>query len=434
MMGRSLVRALGRGRLAGSLAGALVAVVLVGGRAVAQPAGGSPTDTLRQQVERTFDVLPVKNGVALRPKSPVRDVQWVEVTDGTISINGTPVSGAELRDKLGENAGVVIQLSYLDPAARTALFREIGGQAPVEAPDRDGSAKRTRRTDGRFRLGGSITVPADEIVDGDVTAVGGSVHVFGEVDGEVVAIAGAVELGPGAVVRDVTVIGGSLQRDPTARVRGEIVEIGARPVEFAGVRFPRNRFREIWQAWALGSVFALFSTLMRVAALCLLAALVILLGRDQVERISARAAAEPLKAGAIGFLAQLLFLPLLIFSILLLVVTIIGIPLLVLIPFILLGLGIVALVGFTSVAHWIGGLLAERLGWVDRGPYTTTIAGILLVVSPLLLARLVGVATGGIFPMTFGLSLVGTLVEYLAWTIGFGAVALVRFQRPTASA
>jgi len=62
-------------------------------------------------------------------------------------------------------------------------------------------------------------------------------------------------------------------------------------------------------------------------------------------RISARAAAQPLKAGAIGLLAQLLFLPLLIVTIVLLVVTIIGIPLLVLIPFVLLGLVAVPLLG-----------------------------------------------------------------------------------------
>jgi hypothetical protein len=32
--------------------------------------------------------------------------------------------------------------------------------------------------------------------------------------------------------------------------------------------------------------------------------------------------------------------------------------------------------------------------------------------------------------MTFGLGFIGFLVEYLAWTVGFGAVALARFNRP----
>ena len=94
-------------------------------------------------------------------------------------------------------------------------------------------------------------------------------------------------------------------------------------------------------------VFAV-STLVRVGMLCLLAALVLLFGRDYVARVGIRAAAEPLKAGAIGLLVQLLFLPLLIVTILLFVITIVGIPLLILIPFAILLLMVLALVGFTG--------------------------------------------------------------------------------------
>jgi hypothetical protein len=264
-----------------------------------------------------------------------------------------------------------------------------------------------------------------------VVNIGGAIHVLGEVRGDVVAIGGTVELGPAANVDgDVTVIGGSLLRDPAARVRGEVVDVGAGSMESWRARFPGGRWREMWKGWTFGSALSLLSTLTRVAVLCLLAALVVLLGRDHVVRVSARAAAEPLKAGAIGFLAQLLFLPLLIVTIVLLVVTIIGIPLLVLIPVVLLGLAAVALVGFTSVAYHVGHLLNARFGRVGHGPYATTTTGILILVSPLLLARILGLAGGVVFPMTLGLLVIGTILEYGAWTVGFGAVALVRFNRP----
>ena len=36
-------------------------------------------------------------------------------------------------------------------------------------------------------------------------------------------------------------------------------------------------------------------------------------------------------------------------------------------------------------------------------------------------------------PMTASLALVGWLVEYVAWTIGFGAVALARFNRSSSA-
>jgi len=68
----------------------------------------------------------------------------------------------------------------------------------------------------------------------------------------------------------------------------------------------------------------------------------------------------------------------------------------------------------------------SRLGWNDKNPYMVAAVGIALIVSPVLLSRLVGFA-GILWPITWTLLLLGLLAEYLAWTIGLGAVALVRF-------
>jgi len=118
----------------------------------------------------------------------------------------------------------------------------------------------------------------------------------------------------------------------------------------------------------------------------------VLVGREHVERAGARAAAEPIKAGVVGLLAQLLFVPLLVITILVLVVTIIGIPLLVLIPFVLLALAAIGLVGFTAVAFSLGRLVSRRFDWSDRNPYVTVVTGIVLLISPVLIARLIGLA------------------------------------------
>jgi len=111
------------------------------------------------------------------------------------------------------------------------------------------------------------------------------------------------------------------------------------------------------------------------------------------------------------------------------VVTIIGIPLLVLIPFALLALAVIGLVGFTAVAFNLGHLVSQRFNWSDRNPYLTVVAGILLLVSPVLVARLIGLAGVMLFPLTGTLAFLGYLAEYIAWTVGFGAVALLRFSR-----
>src|SRR5437773_11373497 len=106
--------------------GALLVVALAmafGGHGAAQSAGAP--DALRRQVERRFDVLPLRDGIALRPKAPRSTVRSIEITDGLIAIDGTPATGAELRDKLGPDADLVLRLSYLDADAR----RELAGVA-----------------------------------------------------------------------------------------------------------------------------------------------------------------------------------------------------------------------------------------------------------------------------------------------------------------
>ena len=207
----------------------------------------------------------------------------------------------------------------------------------------------------RVRIGGSLSVASGEVVDGDVVAVGGSVTVDGEVHGDVVAVGGSVTLGPEAnVERNVVVVGGRLSRAPGARVAGKAQEVG-----FPGMDFGRWNWRHnpvgSWASSMLGSAFAFVGTLARVVVLCLLVALVALFGRDTMEGAGATAAESTIKAGAIGFLAQVCFIPALIITVVVLVMTVVGIPLLLLLPFAFLAAAVVGLVGFASVAHLVGG-------------------------------------------------------------------------------
>jgi hypothetical protein len=410
-----------------------------GGVASAQPGPGQQ-DALRRQIERRFEVLPLRNGLALRPRDDRHGVRSVELIDGAIDIDGAPATGAELRDKLGSDADLVLRLSYLDAEARQRLFGSVAvtperPPEPPEPPDTPLARAGRSRHDGndRVRFGGSVTVNQDEVVDGDVVAIGGSVRVDGQVTGDAVAIGGSLALGPKADVQgDAVIIGGTLSRDPGARIGGKLVDVGTGNFDFG--RFPWGRVRlgrpfVPFSGTALG-LLALMSTLARVAVLCVLASLVMLVGREYVERVGARAVAEPVKAGVIGLLAQLLFIPLLVITILVLVVTIIGIPLLVLVPFAVLALAVVGLIGFTAVASYLGRLINHRFAWSGDNPYLTVVIGIVMVVSPVLIARLIGLAGILVFPITGTLTFLGFLLEYVAWTVGFGAVALLRFARP----
>jgi hypothetical protein len=425
-------------------AASLVALVAALGGVAAAQSGAD----LARDIERRFDVLLLREGVVLQPKNASRGYRSIEVTDAGIAIDGQPVTGSELRDHLGPDAELVLRLSYLDAGARRELFaRRVPAEReappapavvvpppipeaplpPTPRPRRDGG-----RSGDRVRFGGSVTVRAGEFVAGDIVAIGGSARIDGTVDGDVVAIGGSVDLGPDADVRkDVVVVGGQLRRAEGARVGGEVNEVG-----FGAGRFWRNgEFQNFgWWPFLLpfGSAIALMSTMVRLAVLALLGCLVVLFAHDYVERVGARAAAEPVKAGIVGFVTQLLLLPILLIVILVLVITIIGIPLLLLVPFALLALVVLFFVGFTAVAHHLGRLVRARMGWAGENPYATALLGFVVVLAPVLLARVIGLAGGFLFPFTATLAAIGFALEYVAWTVGIGAVALLRFEKRAA--
>ena len=399
-------------------------------------------DALRSSLEKRFVIVPIANGVVLTPRFRTT-VKSVELSDATIAIDGAPVTGGEVRERLGDDANLVLQASYLDPAARRSLAQgTTPSPKPVDptTPTIDpGSIERidpqpprtprTRRREDIVRIGGSVTVDNDEYVRGDVVVIGGSARIDGEVDGEVVVVGGSARFGPQADVHgDTTVVGGGLSRDPGAVVRGAIHEVGFGDIAWRG-RGEWGRSAD-WD-WMNGIYpFArLTGTLVRITLLILLTTLVLFVAKTPVEQIADRVAADPVKSWFVGFLTEMLFIPVLIMTAVVLAISIIGIPLLALLPVAIVALLVVMLVGFTAVAYHIGRLLQDKVDVLRTRPYAATFAGILLIVSPVLLARLVGL-TGDLGFVVWPIAAVGFLLEYSVWTAGLGAAALARFNRP----
>lgn len=416
--------------------------------------GSSDVQALRSRVERRFQILPLANGVVLTPRFKTA-ARSVEVADGTIAVDGAPVTGAELRQKLGADADLILQVSYLDAASR----RSLAGMSPTSAgpaaaqvpaaagtpapempaiapePQRGDDARpripRSKQREAVVRIGGSVKVTADERVTDDVVVVGGSADVDGQVDGDLVVVGGSATLGPNADIRsDVTVVGGALNQDPKAYVGGKVQNVGFGEIPFGG---DWRRHRD-WHGWdpigRLRPVGRFMGTAVRVGLLMLFSALVLFVARTPVEQIAQRAAAEPLKSWVVGFLAEILFVPILILTVFVLAISIIGIPLLLLVPVAIVGAMVAFLVGFTGIAYYVGGVLQSHVEQLRARPYAATLAAILVIVSPLLLARIVGL-TGELGIIVGILVAVGVVVEYLAWTTGLGAAALVRFAKPT---
>src|SRR6185436_11909504 len=101
---------------------ALVAMVAAADQAIAQTSQ-TDTATLRSRIERRFDVLPLRDGVALRPHDSSRGVRSIEIANGVIAVDGQPVTGPDLRQKLTlDDANLVLQLSYLTDQERRVMF------------------------------------------------------------------------------------------------------------------------------------------------------------------------------------------------------------------------------------------------------------------------------------------------------------------------
>lgn len=424
----------------------LLAGVLAGGAAAASSQlSGDEQRTLRDRLTARYDVVPLSDGIALRPKTRSADVRLIEVSGGTVVVNGTPVTGRELRERVGGDADPILRLSYMSADDQRAMFAP-----PVEAPtppkerepavERErgdpvaGEARERRRQRGRerIRIFGDVSVGRDEEISQQVVAVLGSVRVDGVVGGEVVAVLGSVDLGPEAVVRgDIVAVGGRVRRAPGAQTHGSVTEVSVADWNFGVGISPRPM--DWWGPfhWSgnFGAVPRLIGSTFRVMLLLLLTGIAFLIARGTVESAAQRVNDNPIKATVIGLLAEVLIPPVLLLTAIVLAITLIGIPLLLLLPFLVLILIFLAILGFAGTSAAVGQWVQRRFGLGDGSPFITIWIGLLVILSPILIGRILGLAGWPVSPFALMFVLVGFTVELLAWASGFGAVLSNTFGR-----
>lgn len=416
-----------------TVAMALVVTVITVGAAASQ----EMTDEQRRfraHIEDQYNIVPLPEGVALTPKARGGPIRIIEVSEGEIAINGLPLSGRELKKWLGNDSEPILWLSYLSADRRRELFAGAGAQGSSRTQTRRGAEQGPtfeRRSSGeRVRIFGDVTVEQDEHVGGNAVAVIGSVRVNGEVGEQVVAVLGSIDLGPKSVVSgDVVSVGGRIRRAPGAQVRGNITEIS---LGDAGAHIsigpwfgPIDAFGGI----GVGGVQRLLGSTFRMLLLALLAGIALVVARGSVERSAERVMDNPPKAMLVGLAAELLVVPVFVLTVIVLVVTLIGIPLLLLTPFAVLMLLLLALVGFSGTAYAVGQSTRRRFGMSGPAGFADICVGLLVILSPLLLGRVIGVVAWPGNPLTWLLIFTGVAFEFVAWTIGFGAVVMNSFSR-----
>jgi hypothetical protein len=351
-----------------ALATALACAAGPAGAKAAKPAPAAPQDS--EQVLKSF----------------VIDKNGVRIETGPRKADGTP--------------GMNIQIDPTQIRSRVVIGHDSGGIIGVHGPglvvDTDGA--------GLVRVFADAEVPAGERVEGDVVAVFGSVLVEGAVSGNVVAVFGSVKLAPASSVEgDVVSIGGGLDQARGATVGGESVSLGFLPVALGMPALPVLLI-SVFIGWLL-SIFVGW--------------IVTLLIPERMLRVATTAS----RRGVASFFLGLASTPLMLFSCMLLLITVIGIPIALLLPLLF---ALMAWAGQIASTYVLGSrLLRRRLG--QGGAMRPILAGALFVA--LFFAAGAVLATPPGFPRTAALffSLLGVLLVFCLTTIGTGAFLLSRF-------
>lgn len=442
-------------RLAVSRGLSLVALAALVVLAVGVPASAATSPAERTEVLKHFEILDLSDRVVLRPLATESRLPQIELPDDSESaiVSGRELDAGEVSAAYGPaGAEVVATLLRLEPAARRAALglsprQEASEEEPAAPappvppavpalPAHDG-----RASDARVAFGHGVTIEADERAD-EVVCIAGSVRVLGEVMGNAVAIGGSNRVS-GKVYGDVVAIGGSVHLSETAEVYGEAVAVGGTVHRAPGAKV-LGKVTEVAVGDALlrsgdgasikvgthddhswfDGVFDLIKRLIGIALLALLVCIVLLVAPRLADETGERVRSEVWSAGLIGLLAELLFVPMLVLLVLVLLISIIGIPLLLLVPFLLVAVVIAALVGFTGVATSVGRWVSARWGRSPASPYAAAVLGILAIQSLSILGDLLDLGGGVVGFLGTVVSLLGFAARFIAWTIGLGAVLL----------
>lgn len=245
-------------------------------------------------------------------------------------------------------------------------------------------------------LGGSVDVLGD--VTGDLTVLGGSarVHDGAKVNGDATAIGGTLDIDDGAEVDgDVGVIGGVLNRAPGAKIHGEVVHKKDVKINLTDRSDEPGKSPGFHVHQTMTSIGG---ALTRSAILFVFGAVLLALATDRIERLRAEIAARPMRSFALGLLGTMAAG----LTIVVLCITLIGIP--------------IAVVGsifgvFAAYAGFCAALATggqALFGHKTQNPYMHLALGCLL------------------FMIVGAIPVIGTWVTFILAFIGIGALVATR--------
>ncbi len=342
----------------------------------------------------TLALLGAGRAAAAADADSGRRVSRLRVSDRGIVIDGRS-AGDSLAGRADERSEARERVrGRVRDRVRGNVRAAVGGDADLVRIDDGGT--------GIVRIWSDARVPAGETVDGEVVAVFGSVTVEGAVTRDVVAVFGSVHLGPGARVDgDVVSIGGSIEQAPDAAIRGESVQLGFSPITFG---WPARSV--LLFAVAAGWLVSLFTGW-----------ILTLLFPTGMLRVATVVERRP----AASFFLGLISVPLFLIALILLCITVIGIPLAALLPPAYMLAGYAGQLAATAV---LGARLLRRD--LADGVMSPMVTGTLFVAIMLGAGGVLMIGGGATQPIALFLLGSGALLLLGLGALGTGAVLLSR--------
>jgi len=465
------------GHRAAALIGCLFILAAVPSSAALFGVDDREAELLCEELGQRYKVLILSEGYVLTPAEEDEVFEVIEVRDHAVLVDGDRISPSALRELLDDDAELIFALAgeRVDGDALAELTEETAARAEEmedrireqvekaageraeeleqqleELEERERRREQRRRgmvrTDTRVSFGSSLTIDENESsrdvvvlggsldvrgeVRGTAVVVGGGIDITGEVDGDVTAVGGPVSLGPEARVNgDVVSVGNAVHRDPGARVRGEILELSFVPI-FGSLPWGDFGWHPDWDVeWFEFSWGSIFDRITDVILLVLLMLLILWVARRLVPAIADRVVREPWKAGLVGILAQILFLPILIVVCVILTISVVGIPLLlVLLPMTVLAALLIGFLGYAGVALATGRKFEQLFGPYEVSAFLAMVVGVLLIQMWSIMGEALSFLGWPLKIAAVLLLIFGGLIKYLAVTVGMGSVLLHKFS------
>jgi len=263
--------------------------------------------------------------------------------------------------------------------------------------------------------GGDVNILAGSKIGGDAVLTGGEITFDGNVAGDLVASGGQINVA-GTVTGDARLRGGRITLQPGTTIEGNLIYRSRNELALPeGVRVAGTVTREGDGDSSMAGMFGalLFAVIVGIffgtLVLLFMTAVVLALFGRQVARASDVVGERPLQSLGIGMLVMM-GLP---FAMVVMVITIIGIPLAILTAALGLLLGAAGLV---VAAHWTGMKLRAAITHASAPmSYLRTLGWTVL---GLLLFSLVGIVP-----------FIGNVAQFFAVITGFGALLLALMRR-----